>query len=317
MRLRLYVIQVTRRRRGGRDINGIVLLDKPRGITSNKALQQVTRLFGANKAGHTGSLDPLATGLLPICLGEATKVSGFLLDADKSYVTVCQLGVRTNSADADGDVIMTRPVCGVTESVLKQVFTEFIGDIQQVPPMYSAIKKNGVPLYKFARQGIDIERQARRISVYSLELLRLQAETLKLAVHCSKGTYVRTLVDEIGERLNCGAHIVELRRTQLGPFKANQMVPMAQLERLAAQGMEHLTAKMLNIDTALVGWPEVRLSTDAVFFIQRGQPVFVPKQKDTGFVRLYSDTDSFIGIGHVMDDGRVAPKRLMNIAEVG
>lgn len=308
---------MARRRRDGRDINGIVLLDKPRGITSNKALQQVKRLFDANKAGHTGSLDPLATGLLPICLGEATKVSGFLLGADKSYAAVCRLGVRTNSADADGDIITTRPVRGVTEYVLKQVLTEFIGDIQQIPPMYSAIKKNGVPLYKFARQGIEIERQARPVSIYSLELLRLQAETLELAVHCSKGTYVRTLVDEIGERLNCGAHIVELRRTQLGPFKANQMVTMAQLKSLATQGIEHLAAKMLNIDTALVDWPEVRLSVDAVFFVQRGQPVFVSKQKDTGFVRLYSDTDSFIGIGCVMDDGRVAPKRLMNITKVG
>ena len=207
---------MARRRNRGRQVNGGLLLDKPIGITSNAALQRVKRLFNANKAGHTGSLDPLATGMLPLCLGEATKISSFLLSADKEYRACLKLGVITDSADAEGNVVETRPVADYSESRVREVLKRFLGESSQIPPMHSAIKQNGQPLYKLAHQGIEVERKARDITIYSLELLRFEGDELEIAVRSSKGTYIRTLSEDIGEALGCGAHITALRRTGVG-----------------------------------------------------------------------------------------------------
>ncbi len=206
-----------RRKNKGRNVSGVLLLDKPKGCSSNHVLQRVKRLFGAAKAGHTGSLDPLATGMLPVCFGEATKISAFLLEADKRYHLKCQLGVSTATGDAEGDVLDTQDVSSIKESAIKAVLPEFIGEIEQVPPMYSALKHNGERLYKLARQGIEVERKPRRVTIYDIEFLSFEQDDqqraiLELEVSCSKGTYVRTLVEDIAKKLNCGAHITALRR---------------------------------------------------------------------------------------------------------
>ncbi len=226
-----------RRHVRGRDVNGILLLDKPSGITSNDALQQVKRLYFAKKAGHTGSLDPLASGVLPICMGEATKVSAFLLDADKRYQVRCQLGVRTATADAEGEVLETRPVGNYSEQQLEAVLDGFRGSIEQVPPMYSALKHEGQRLYKLARQGVEVEREARTVEIYQLTLTGRGPDWIDIAVHCSKGTYVRTLAEDIGDRLGCGAHVSALRRTAVGPYSETGLVTLEQLRAL--QGERH------------------------------------------------------------------------------
>ena len=226
---------MARRRKRGRNISGVLLLDKPAGITSNAALQVVKRLFDANKAGHTGSLDPLATGMLPICLGEATKISGFLLSADKCYRAVCKLGVTTNSGDADGEVLQQRPVENINEARVREVLMNFMGDGKQIPPMHSAIKRQGVPLYKLAHQGIEVEREARDITIHSLDLVRLEGDELEIDVCCSKGTYIRTLAEDIGEELGCGAHISALRRTGVGALDNIEMHTLDSLTALAEQ----------------------------------------------------------------------------------
>lgn len=305
---------MARRRHSGRAVNGILLLDKPQGITSNAALQVAKRLFKAQKAGHTGSLDPLATGLLPLCFGEATKVSGFLLDADKAYTACCQLGVRTDSADADGKMIEQRPVGEITAQQVSKLMEDFTGEQQQIPPMHSAIKQNGTPLYKLAHQGKEVERQPRTVTIHELRLLRLEGDQLEIYVHCSKGTYIRTLADDIGQALGCGAHITALRRERVDPFESEKMVTMAQLEALARQGDEALDACLLPIEAALKQWPAVNLSPDSAFYLRKGQAVFVPNMREQGWLRLYDAEQQFIGIGVLQDDGKVAPKRLMNMA---
>ena len=303
-----------RRRFRGRDVNGVLLLDKPSGITSNAALQQAKRLFNAAKAGHTGSLDPLASGMLPICFGEATKISAYLLSADKHYRAVCKLGVNTSSGDADGEVTQIRPVQGVDEARVREVLMEFTGTIQQVPPMHSAIKRDGVPLYKLAHQGIEVEREAREVHILALDLLRLDGDEMEIQVHCSKGTYIRTLAEEIGEALGCGAHITALRRTGVGALDGERLHSLASLEAVVEErGRHHLDELLLPIDSTLPDWPQVRLSEDASFYIRQGQPVFVPQLKERGLVRLYAGETRFLGLGTVLDDGRVAPKRLLNI----
>ena len=303
---------MARRRRHGRAVNGILLLDKPRGMTSNAALQVVKRLFQAQKAGHTGSLDPLATGLLPLCFGEATKISGFLLDADKAYTATCQLGIRTDSADADGQVIEQRPVGELTAEQVRQVMAQYVGDYEQTPPMHSAVKQNGTPLYKLAHQGLEVERKSRTVSIHELNLTRLAGDQLEFYVHCSKGTYVRTLADEIGQDLGCGAHITALRRVRVEPFETENMLTLAQLEALAARGEEALDASLLPIEAALKQWPAVNLSPDSAFYLCQGQAVFVPNMNQAGLLRLYDVHQRFIGIGMLQEDGKVAPKRLMN-----
>ncbi len=303
---------MSRRRNKGRNVNGILLLDKPSGLTSNAALQIVKRLFQAAKAGHTGSLDPLASGLLPICLGEATKVSGFLLDADKHYRVRCKLGERTATGDAEGEVIETRPVEGLDAARIEAVFERFRGDIEQVPPMYSALKHQGQRLYALARQGVEVERQARQVTIHSLVLLAWDPPYLDLDVRCTKGTYVRTLAEDIGETLGCGAHVAELRRLGVGPYDQAGMVGLDRLQDLvAAEGPAALDALLLPIETALSQWPDVRLSADAAFYLRQGQPVVVPHAPTSGWVRLYAGDRQFLGMGEILDDGRVAPKRLM------
>ena len=306
---------MARRRAKGRDVDGILLLDKPTGMSSNAALQTVKRLFNANKAGHTGNLDPLATGLLPICFGEATKISSYLLDSDKRYIGTCKLGVRTRTADSEGEVLETRPVGNLTEQQVKKVLQGFIGQIEQIPPMHSAVKINGTPLYKLAREGKEIERKSRRVSIYQLEMLRLEGDELDIDVHCSKGTYVRTLAEEIGEALACGAHLSALRRTASGPFELEQAVSMPELAHLAEGGFEALDRLLLPPEEALSDWPMVCLSQNSAYYLQQGQAVQVPKAPSSGWVRLRRDDGQFLGIGQILEDGRVAPKRLIKAAQ--
>jgi tRNA pseudouridine55 synthase len=303
---------VGRKRFKGRPVNGILLLDKPAGITSNAALQQVKRLFNAAKAGHTGSLDPLATGLLPLCFGEATKMSGYLLDSDKRYVGTLKLGVRTRSADAEGEIIETRPLGELDAARIEAALQEFVGEIEQIPPMHSAVKVYGTPLYKLAHQGKEIERQPRTVTIHSLRLLRFEADEVDIELHCSKGTYVRTLAEDIGEVLGCGAHLAALRRTASGPFDLTRAVSLERLEEVSAgEGVEALDALLLPMDEALADWPEIRLSANSAHYLQQGQPVLVPRAPTAGWVRLRRDDGRFLGVGQILDDGRVAPRRLV------
>lgn len=300
-------------RRGAvREVNGIVLLDKPLGRTSNAALQTVKRLYGAKKAGHTGSLDPLASGLLPLCFGDATKVSHFLLEADKLYRVAIKLGVKTTTGDAEGEVISVKELTGIDPAELQEVLRRFTGAIQQVPPMHSALKYQGQPLYKLAHQGIEVERQARSVVIHELLLLRCEGDVLELEVACSKGTYIRTLAEDIGEALGVGAHVTVLRRTATGPFRAEQMVSLEQLQAAAAEGFHSLDRFLLPMETALEQWPEVCLSDDLAHYLRQGQAVFVPKAPTQGWVKLRTADHRFLGVGCVLDDGRVAPKRLIS-----
>ncbi len=297
------------RQRKGRSVNGVLLLDKPSGISSNKALQQVKTLYRAAKAGHTGSLDPLATGMLPICFGEATKISAFLLDADKRYRFTCQLGVTTTTGDAEGEVLQNRDCSNVTKADVERVIPEFKGEIDQIPPMYSALKHNGERLYKLAREGIEVERKPRTISIYEIILHSVEGDLVDLEVHCSKGTYVRTLAEDIGEMLGCGAHVTRLRRLSVGPYQG-EMFTMDSLQALAEQGVDALDQILLSIESGVADWPNVCLGADAAFYMGQGQPILVPNAPTEGWVRIY-DQQKFIGVGEVQDDGRVAPRRMI------
>lgn len=298
------------RRQKGRAIDGVLLLDKPIGLTSNQALQRVKRLFDARKAGHTGSLDPLASGLLPVCLGQATKVSGFLLDARKRYEVTARLGQRTDTGDADGQVVEEQAVPPLDDDAVKRVLAQFSGLQKQVPPMYSAIKHQGQRLYKLARRGIEIERQPREIEIYGLELLSLEAYALELDVACSKGTYVRTLIEDIARALGTVAHVTVLRRLGVGPYAEGPMYKLEELEALAEQGMERLDEVLLPVDSALGHWPSVELGADSAYYLMQGQAVMAPGAPSSGKVRLYDEGHGFLGIGEVKLDGRVAPTRL-------
>ncbi len=308
-----------RRKNKGRNVSGVLLLDKPVGSSSNHALQKVKRLFGAAKAGHTGSLDPLATGMLPVCFGEATKISAFLLEADKTYRLKCQLGVATTTGDAEGEVIDRQDVSTLTEAAVKSVLPEFIGEIEQIPPMYSALKHKGERLYKLARQGIEVERKARTITIYDIEFLSFdqndlqqedqQRTILELEVSCSKGTYVRTLVEDIAKKLNCCAHVTALRRLSVGPY-SGKMLTMEQLSALAEQGEAILDECLQPIDSGVAHWPDVHLGSDAAFYVRQGQPVMVPHAPTSGWVRIY-DQSQFLGLGEIQDDGLVAPRRMI------
>jgi len=302
------VAQVKRIRRS---VSGIILLDKPRGFTSNAALQKVRWLLNAEKAGHTGSLDPLATGVLPLCFGEATKFSQYLLDADKAYETVAQLGVTTSTADAEGDVLERRPVA-LSAADIEAVLPRFRGDIQQVPPMHSALKRDGQPLYKLARAGEVVEREARSVTITRLELLEVIGDRVRLAVSCSKGTYIRTLVEDIGRALGCGAHVAELRRTQAGPFVLADTVSLEALEQAHGEGGSEALDRFLKpVDCGLQHWPLLSFSEHSAYYWLHGQPVRVPDAPAFGMVRVQDQNGRFIGIGEVSDDGRVAPRRLI------
>ncbi|MDF3935055.1 tRNA pseudouridine(55) synthase TruB [Pseudomonas citronellolis] len=300
--------QVKRIRRA---VNGVLVLDKPRGMSSNQALQKVRWLLNAEKAGHTGSLDPLATGVLPLCFGEATKFSQYLLDADKGYETVAQLGVTTTTGDAEGEVVEERQVT-VGREALEAVLPRFRGEIEQVPPMYSALKKDGQPLYKLARAGEVVEREARSVTIARLELLAFEAPCATMAVSCSKGTYIRTLVEDIGRELGCGAHVAALRRTQAGPFGLAQAVTLEELEQAHAEGgNEALDRFLLPVDAGLEHWPLLQLSEHSAYYWLHGQPVRAPEAPKFGMMRVQDHEGRFIGIGEMTDDGRIAPRRLI------
>ncbi|GBL60287.1 TRNA pseudouridine synthase B [Pseudomonas citronellolis] len=300
--------QVKRIRRA---VNGVLVLDKPRGMSSNQALQKVRWLLNAGKAGHTGSLDPLATGVLPLCFGEATKFSQYLLDADKGYETVAQLGVTTTTGDAEGEVLEERQVT-VGREALEALLPRFRGEIEQVPPMYSALKKDGQPLYKLARAGEVVEREARSVTIARLDLLAFEAPCATLAVSCSKGTYIRTLVEDIGRELGCGAHVAALRRTQAGPFGLAQAVTLEELVQVHAEGgNEALDRFLLPVDAGLEHWPLLQLSEHSAYYWLHGQPVRAPEAPKFGMLRVQDHEGRFIGIGEVTDDGRIAPRRLI------
>lgn len=302
---------MARRRKRGRDISGILLLDKPTDMTSNKALQDVKYLYFAAKAGHTGALDPIATGVLPICFGEATKFSQFLLNADKKYRVVAKLGEKTTTADREGEVIETRPV-DVGQEAFLEVMQQFKGTIDQVPSMYSALKHKGVPLHKLARQGIEVERQAREVTIYSLELVDFTGEQVVMDVHCSKGTYIRNLVEDIGETLGCGAHVLELERTAVGQFDLSETVSMAQLRQMKEDDLKlEMDQLLLPIEGALHDWPRIELSDNEAYYLKQGQAVQIPDAPLEGMVCLIEPNNNFLGVGKIDDDGKVAPSRLL------
>ncbi|RLM13701.1 tRNA pseudouridine(55) synthase TruB [Gibbsiella quercinecans] len=309
---------MSRPRRRGRDIHGVLLLDKPQGLSSNDALQKVKRLYNANRAGHTGALDPLATGMLPICLGEATKFSQFLLDSDKRYRVIAKLGQRTDTSDADGQIVQERPVAFSREQ-LEAALAQFRGPIQQVPSMYSALKYQGKKLYEYARQGIEVPREARAITVYELLFIRWEGDELELEVHCSKGTYIRTIVDDLGEVLGCGAHVIYLRRLQVAKYPIARMVTLEQLAALQQQAQEQdmapgelLDPLLMPMDSPVEDFPEVNLLPAVAGYVKQGQSVRSAAAPAAGMVRITEgDERKFIGVGEIADDGRVAPKRLV------
>lgn len=306
------------RRRKGRAINGVLLLDKTTGISSNDILQKVKRLYFAEKAGHTGALDPLATGMLPICLGEATKFSQFLLDSDKRYRVIAKLGQRTDTSDSDGQVVETRPVNVHRETLLTHI-ASFQGQTWQVPSMFSALKHQGKPLYEYARQGIEVAREARKINVYEITLHRFEGDEVEMEVHCSKGTYIRTIVDDLGEMLGCGAHVTMLRRIGVANYPYQNMVTLEQLNALVeqAQGEEsdkylRLDELLLPMDTAVQDLPEVNVISELANMIQHGQAVQVFGAPTEGLVRMTEGAQRrFLGVGQIDQDGKVAPKRLV------
>ena len=315
------------RRKKGRNINGVILVDKHQGQSSNRILQQVKWAFNANKAGHTGALDPLATGMLPICLGEATKFSQFLLDTDKTYIVTAKLGIRTTTSDADGEVVSEQDV-NVTENNLLSAVASFEGTSEQVPSMYSALKHEGRPLYYYARKGIEVPRKSRPITVFSIEMNRFEGDEVDMTVHCSKGTYIRTIVDDLGEKLGCGAHVIMLRRTKVGHYPTDAMISTEQLQtmgeqaREAADGDEEsslklgdynvLDALLLPMDTAPSLLPEVTIDQQAERAFNHGNPVIINADAQ-GVVRVYNSAKLFLGVGE-MNNKTLSPKRVVNYA---
>lgn len=294
-----------------RDLHGILLLDKPTGITSNGALQICKRLFRARKAGHTGSLDPIASGMLPICFGEATKFSQYLLESDKHYQVTAQLGAKTTTSDTEGEVIARAPVPELTHDDINKILLQFTGEITQIPSMFSAIKHKGQPLYKLARQGIEVERKPREVTIYSLELISLEADVLQLDVRCSKGTYVRNLVEDIGDVIGCGAHVSALRRSQVGAYPEKGMLTMEQLEALANDDASLLDT-LQPLSTTVAHLPSVNLTPAMAMRMQQGENLHHANLPEEGVVRLQLTTGEFVGIGEVIDEGaRVAPRRIM------
>jgi tRNA pseudouridine55 synthase len=308
------------RKRKGRPINGVLLVDKPSGVSSNYVVQGIKRMFKAAKAGHTGALDPLATGLLPVCLGEATKFSQFLLDADKAYEVVAKLGQRTDTSDADGQIVETHAV-DVCEADIKNALTQFLGNIKQVPSMFSALKHEGKPLYFYARQGIHIDRPARDICIHSIDWLGLNGDELTLAVKCSKGTYIRTLVDDLGQVLGCTAHVKELRRTQVAHYDASQMHTFEALGELAAEVQDEnfssIDKLLLSMDTPIKDLPLVNVDELIAAYFMQGRAISVDDTQQEGVEagdvwRVYAKQDNrFLGVAFVDSENNLQPKRLV------
>lgn len=286
------------------------MLDKPLGMSSNKALQEARFLFAAEKAGHTGSLDPLASGMLPVCFGEATKVSGFLLDSDKRYLTTACFGYISSTGDEEGEKQLIQAHPHLTAEKLEAVLTQFRGEIQQIPPMYSALKKDGQPLYKLARQGLEIERPARTVYIHELKLLACTANSASLEVHCSKGTYIRSLVEDIGKALGVGAYVTMLRRTMVAPFAMDSMHALVDLAALAQQDSAALDQLLLPLDQALQHFPALSLTEVQVQFIQQGRKLSL--DAEAGLYRLYKQAEPsiFIGLGE-LSDHQLKAKRLL------
>lgn len=292
-----------------RQISGVLLLDKPTGSSSNRILQQIKHLFCAKKAGHTGTLDPIASGMLPICLGEATKFSQYLLSSDKTYLVQAKLGIRTDTADSEGTVIKEMTVPSISETEIAKAIAVFKGTIQQTPPMFSALKHRGKPLYEYARQGIEIRRQARSITIYNIHCEILAPDVLQLKVHCSKGTYIRTLVDELGELLGCGAHVIALRRVSLGNYQENQMVSLDVLRE--CDSIDEKDKYLLPIESLLSALPVLEVNSVIKLALQRGQLPALTMTLSSGIFRLYAENEGFFGIGEVSVDGQLTAKRLL------
>lgn len=290
-----------------RNVNGVLLLDKPLGFSSNQALQKVKWLFSAAKAGHTGTLDPLATGLLPVCLGEATKFAQYVTDADKTYIATIKLGATTTTGDAEGEVLTTSTV-NISEAQFIETCQQFNGEISQTPPMYSALKHEGKPLYEYAREGVDISRQPRLITIKNIVVNAFLNDTAQITVSCSKGTYIRTLAEDIGAALGCGAHLIGLCRTETAGFLLPQAVTIEQLEAMSIEARE---AQLLPVDSAISYLPKVTLNTDAAYFLMQGQAVWLAGKTPNGDLRIYDENNTFLGLGFLQEDGKIAPKRLI------
>ena len=287
----------------------MLLLDKPLGYSSNQALQKVKWLFQAAKAGHTGTLDPLATGLLPICLGEATKFAQYVTDADKTYIANIKLGVKTTTGDAEGEVISTRPV-GVGETEFTQACQQFLGEVSQVPPMYSALKHEGKALYEYARAGVEIERPARQVTIQSISVNAFSESDAIITVTCSKGTYIRTLAEDIGESLGCGAHLTGLRRTETAGYVIDDAMTIEEIEALSIKVRD---GQLLPVDSAIKVLPKVSISADSAFYFKQGQAVWEAGEMPKGELRIYEEDGVFLGVGKLLDDGKITPKRLVNL----
>ena len=297
-------------KRPKKQINGILLLDKPHGFSSNQALQKIKWLLQAAKAGHTGTLDPLATGLLPLCFGEATKFAHYLTDADKTYVATVKFGITTTTGDAEGEVLSTSPV-NVSRIDFEKVCQQFVGEISQTPPMYSALKFEGKALYEYARAGVEIERQARPVTIHSIDVNSFAEDVATITVTCSKGTYIRTLAEDIGKQLGCGAHLIGLRRTATANYKISQAVTLEQFE---AMSNEERLAALAPPDSAVQYLPAIILDNDSSFYLLQGQAVWRSGVIPSGLLRLYNEQQVFLGLGELQDDGKIAPKRLMQQA---
>jgi len=292
-----------------RAVSGVLLLDKPYGFSSNQALQKVKWLYQAQKAGHTGTLDPLATGVLPICLGEATKFAQHLTDENKTYVATIKFGVTTTTGDKEGDVV-SQVDCEISRAQIEQVLPQFMGEITQVPPMYSALKVNGKPLYEYARDGVELERKPRQVTIYALRVLGCADNSAEIEVTCSKGTYIRTLGEDIGKALQAGAHLTALRRTATATYQIAHTVTIEALEQMTA---EQRDALLLPVDTAITALPKVELQDDAAYYFKQGNPVWVSGSIPAGELRIYSEAGLFLGVGFQQRDGRIAPKRVVNL----
>jgi len=290
-----------------KNINGILLLDKPLGFSSNQALQRVKWLLQAAKAGHTGTLDPLATGLLPLCFGEATKFAHYLTDADKTYRATIKLGVTTTTGDAEGAVLNTLPV-NVTSNQFDEACRKFVGVISQVPPMYSALKHEGKALYEYAREGVEIERKVRTVTIHAIEVLSFAGDVAEIEVTCTKGTYIRTLAEDIGVDLGCGAHLIGLRRTATASYDIAEAITLEAFEALSS---EERLAKLAPPETAVDYLPSVMLDADSAFYLMQGQAVWRSGNIPLGLLRLYDERNVFLGLGEQQSDGKIAPKRLM------
>ena len=301
-------------RRVAAPVNGLLLLNKPAGLTSNRALQKVKGLLRAKKAGHTGSLDPAATGMLPLCFGEATKICAYLLEADKTYRVTARIGQATDTGDADGTTTETAAVPELSVDEWRRILENFRGESEQVPPMYSALKKDGKRLYELARRGEVVDRPPRRVRIDDIRLLEAKGSRLVFRVRCSKGTYVRTLVEDIAGAAGTIAHTASLHRESVGDFRAEDMLDLAHAESVAAAGPEALRERLMPADRALLGWPEAHIDGDAADRFRDGQAVPATAAKETGLVRVYGSEALFIGVGEVTREGMLAPRRIFRLA---